>query len=148
MLPFCPVFRKHVLCLLLYVNMNLVSLGDRFPENTTVKIAFPISEVCTLQWAEAGGCEKEGSRSREVWGEWRALHLLTHHRVQGIGPSSTADSCNQIRPRSKVKKGSWAIRRISSSKMLPRTLKFLKCSQANQNTTAVHIWASRLQSLF
>lgn len=52
-----------MLCLLLYVNMNLVSLGDQFPENTTVKIAVPVSGVCTLQWAEAGGREKAGSRS-------------------------------------------------------------------------------------
>lgn len=63
MLLFCPVFEKHVLCPFLHLKMNLVSLGDRFPENTTVKKALPISEVCTLQEAEAGGCEKEGSRS-------------------------------------------------------------------------------------
>lgn len=69
MLPFCLVFAKRVLCPFLYLKMNLVSLGDPFPENTTVKIAFPISVVCTLQEAEAGRCEKEGSRFGEAWSE-------------------------------------------------------------------------------
>lgn len=36
MLPFCPVFEKRVLWPFLYLKMNLVSLGDWFPENTTV----------------------------------------------------------------------------------------------------------------
>lgn len=76
-----------MLCPFLYLKVNLVSLGDWFPENTTVKTAFPISEVCTLQEAEAGGCEKEGSRSGEAWGEWRAQCPLMPPRARGLCPA-------------------------------------------------------------